>query len=72
MNNTESRKPKYPDVRVTLVGDDGNPFSILARTAKALRRAGVPQDEINAMSREATSGSYEHLIQTVIEWVETD
>lgn len=72
MNNAGSRKPKYPDVRVTLVGDDGNPFSILTRTAKALRRAGVTQNEIDAMYREATSGSYEQLIQTVIEWVETD
>lgn len=63
--------PKYPTVYVTLLGEDGNAFSILARVAVAMRRAGLPRDEFEAFHAEAVAGDYNHLLRTVMAWVET-
>jgi hypothetical protein len=63
---------KYPEAQVQLVGEDGNAFSILARTMKALRKAGVPSDEVTAYHEEATAGDYGHLLRTTMAWVTCD
>jgi hypothetical protein len=63
---------KYPNVRVQLVGLDGNAFSIMGRTIEALRRAGVPKAETDQYQAEATSGDYDHLLQTTMSWVTWD
>lgn len=62
-------EPKYPNIRVELVGRDGNAFFIIARTTKALRRGGVSEKEIAQFKEEATSGDYDNLLQTVMRWV---
>lgn len=64
--------PKHPDVVVNLVGEDGNAFAILGRVEKALRRAGIDVDERKEFQSEATSGDYDHLLRTVMEWVLVD
>ena len=63
---------KYPEVEVDLVGEDGNAYSILGRVQKAMRRAGLPKDEIDAYLKEATAGDYNHLLATTCEWVHTN
>jgi hypothetical protein len=63
-------QPRYPDIQVQLTGEDGNAFAILGRTAAALRHAGVPQEEIDAYFAQATSGDYDHLLQTTMTWVD--
>jgi hypothetical protein len=63
-------QPRYPEVQVQLSGQDGNAFAILGRTAAALRQAGVPQEEIDSFFAEATSGDYDHLLQTTMAWVD--
>jgi predicted transglutaminase-like cysteine proteinase len=63
---------KYPEVNVSLVGEDGNAFAILGRVQKALRRAGVPKEELDAYVAEATSGDYNHLLRVTMNWVEVD
>jgi hypothetical protein len=68
---TDAADVRYPDVHVQLSGEDGNAYSIIARTRKALRRAGVPKTEIEAYSKEATSGDYDHLLSTTMAWVST-
>lgn len=65
-------EPKYPGIVVELVGQDGNAFAILGRVTKALRRANVPEGMVKAFYAEATSGNYDHLLQTVMEWVSVD
>ena len=40
------------------------------RTTAALRAAGVSQEEIDAYFAEATSGDYDHLLQTTMAWVD--
>ena len=65
-------KPKYPDIVVNLSDNDGNAFAILGRVRKAMRRANVPDAEIEQFSTEAMSGDYNHLLQTVMRTVETE
>ena len=64
-------EPKYPDVHVELSDEDGNAFAIIGHTRRSLREAGVTQDEICAFTKEAQSGDYDHLLQTVMRWVST-
>lgn len=59
----------YPDVHVEISGQDGNAFMIIGRTRSAMRRGGVPDEKIDEFSREAGSGNYDHVLQTVMRWV---
>ncbi len=61
---------KYPEVKtVKLVGEDGNAFAILGRVMKAMKVAGLPKEVQDAYFTEATSGDYDHLLQTTMKWV---
>jgi hypothetical protein len=60
---------KYPNVKVKLVGEDGNAFFILGTVAKALRDHGVPRGAVLQFQQEACSGDYGHLLQTCVRWV---
>ena len=62
-------EPKYPDVHVRLVGEDGNAFAILGRVNGAMIRADISKEERDAFHAEATSGDYDHLLRTVTRWV---
>lgn len=62
---------KYPHVHVKMVGEDGNAFSILGRVSKAMKRAGL-RAEAEEFLTEATSGDYDHLLQTCMIWVNCD
>jgi len=64
--------PKFPHITVKLSGEDGNAFAILGRVRMALRDAKVPKAEINDFFNEATEGNYDHLLQTVMAWVEVE
>ena len=61
---------KYPHITVELIGRDGNAFVILGRVKSALRKAGVPKNEIEAFMTEATSGDYNHLLSTCMNYVD--
>ena len=63
---------KHPEITVQLTGSDGNAFSILGRVQKALRKAGVPREEQDAFMKEAMSGDYDHLLATVMRWVDVN
>jgi hypothetical protein len=64
-----SDKPKYEEIHVDLIGEDGNAFVIIARVMRAMRRAGVLDVQIEEFRKEATSGDYDNVIQTVMKWV---
>jgi hypothetical protein len=59
-------------VRVQLIGEDGNAFSIIARVAKALKHANQRElaDEFTAKAMK--SGGYEALLRLVMEYVEAE
>lgn len=62
--------PKYPNVKVELVGQDGNAFFIIGRVRGALKSARVPSAEIDEFVNDAMSGDYDHVLQTCMKWVD--
>lgn len=64
--------PRFPEVHVPLVGEDGNSFAIISRTVEALRRAGVPADVRDEYRDAATSGDYDNVLATTLAWVSCD
>lgn len=61
---------KYPDISVQLSGTDGNAFSVLGRVRSALHNAGVSPEIVSDFYDEATSGDYDHLLATCMQWVD--
>ena len=59
---------KYPNVRVQLTGQDGNAFAIIGRCVAAAKRQGVSEEECDKFVAEATSGDYNRLLATAINW----
>lgn len=66
---SDTIQPKYPHIEVQLSGEDGNAFAIMGRVSAALRRDGVPQDEVDAFTAQAMSSDYDALLRTAMEWV---
>ena len=60
---------KYPNVKVKLVGTNGNAFAILGKVKQELRRAKVPDVEVKKFMEEAMSGDYDNLLATCMNWV---
>lgn len=54
--------PKFPGIYVKLEGENGNAFSILARTDEALRRAKCAPETRSAYRAWAMDGDYTHLL----------
>lgn len=67
---TTSTGIRYPNIKVKLVGTDGNAFSILGNVRRALRKGKVSQEEIDAFCDEAMSGDYNDLLFTCMRWVD--
>jgi hypothetical protein len=59
---------KY-NVRVKLVGTDGNAFALMGKVREALRKAKAPPEDIKAFTEEAMSGDYNNLLVTCCRWV---
>lgn len=72
MTDHTTDQPRYPDITVKLIGEDGNAMSLISRVTLALRRAGADQEEINLFMREAMSGDYENVLRTVQAWVNVE
>ena len=62
-------EPKYPNIKVKLVGNNGNAFYIMGQVRDALRKNKVSKEEIDRFFEEASSGDYDHLLQTCMDWV---
>jgi len=61
--------PKYPHITADLSARDGNAFYILGFVRALLLSHGVPRDEANDFLNEASSGDYDHMLRTVMRWV---
>ncbi len=59
---------KY-NVTVNLSDIGGNVVAVLNVVSRGLKGAGAPQSEIDEFKSEATSGNYDHVIQTAMKWV---
>jgi hypothetical protein len=65
-------KPPVEKPEVVLTGEDGNAFAILGKVSKALRRVGADKEYIDKFRNEATSGDYDHLLTTAMEYVDVE
>ena len=54
----------------SLVGQDGNAYSLMGYTQKAMRDNGFTKDEIKVMLDDAKSGDYYHLIAVCSTWID--
>jgi hypothetical protein len=64
--------PKFPNVTVRLVGENGNAFAILGRVMGAMKAAGVSDEDRQAFEAEATAEDYDQLLRVVMEWVDVE
>lgn len=57
---------------VDLVGGDGNAMVIIGKCRRALSRAGYTTKQIKEFTDEATSGDYDHVLQTAMKWCDVE
>ena len=55
--------------KINLLAIDSNAYSILAAADRALRDVGVSKTERAEYYAQATSGDYDHLVRTTLEWL---
>ena len=65
----EDLQAPITNVKVRLVGENGNAFAILGRCGAAMCRAGYPRSFIDSFVTEATAGNYDDLLATVMRYV---
>lgn len=58
-------KKKY-----SLIGVDGNAFSIMGYVRRAMKETGFTREEIEAYTKDATSGDYKHLLVVSIDIID--
>ena len=61
-------EPKYSEITVHLVGENGNAFYILGKCLSSMRCANIPKEEQDEFYRQSTAGDYNNLLITCIEW----
>jgi ERCC4-related helicase len=54
--------------KLQLTGEDGNAFWIMGRATKAAKRAGMSQEKIDDIMKEAMEGDYNHLLSTMMKY----
>ena len=55
-----------------MVGLDGNAFFILGRFQQGAKKAGWTAEQIKTVMDEATSGDYDHLLATMMEYTDAN
>lgn len=55
-----------------LTGQDGNAYAILGRASRVARKAGWTTEEIKRFHDEATTGDYDHLLQTCMKYFDVE
>lgn len=71
-NNLIMGKLVNKTVPTTLVGVNGNAFSLMAHFKLQAARAGWDSEEIEIVISEAISGDYNHLVATLASYCEED
>ena len=61
---------KYPNVKVKLIGRDGNAFAIMGAVSNAMRKAGCTKEQISEYTTAAMSGDYDNLLRVTAETVD--
>jgi hypothetical protein len=61
--------PKF-NVKVKLVGTDGNAFALMGQVNRGLKKAGATADQVKEFMGDAMSGDYNHLLGVCCDWVD--
>ena len=61
---------KYPNIKVKLVGEDGNVFNIIGLVQKALRKAGQHDKAKEFAEKAVKSGSYDEVLVLLHDYVD--
>ena len=61
--------PKFPNIEVELLGQDGNVFGSIGKVAKALKKANLPDEAKEFTKKAFDAGSYDEVLQLVMELV---
>lgn len=56
--------------KYSLIGVNGNAFSIMGYVRQAMKETGFTKDEIEAYTKDATSGDYDHLLVVSIDMID--
>jgi len=59
-------------INLSLVGLDGNAFSLMGAFQRQARKEGWTSDEINQVMDECQSGDYNHLLSTLMDYCNPD
>ena len=64
---TEKKTGSLTGLKLKMVGESGNAFDIVGRARATLRRNGM-SDKVDALTKEATAGTYQDLIACMCRW----
>lgn len=59
-------------VKMTLIGVDGNAFSLMGAFSREARKQGWTNDEIKVVTDECMKGDYNHLLCTLMDNIDDD
>lgn len=57
------------NIKVKLLGEDGNAFNIISKVSKDMLRAGYSKDFVDEYKNQAMSGDYDTVLQTTMTYV---
>lgn len=66
----KEKVPKNISEEYSLVGQDGNAFSLMGYTARCMRKCGFKKADIDEMRERAMSGDYDNLIVVCDEYIQ--
>ena len=67
-----SSGPRYPHVRAHVAGAYGGLYPTVAVVQAAMRRAGIPLEELSNFCAEAAEAQEDNLLRTCLRWVDVD
>jgi hypothetical protein len=61
-------------ISVKLIGTDGNAFALITKVSNALKWSGQPDamETAEKFREEAMKGDYNHVLQTILKYVEVE
>jgi hypothetical protein len=61
--------PRFPDIKVKLVGENLDSFFVLAKVLEAMRAANISKADTDTFISEAKSSNEQSIIQVCKSWV---
>lgn len=65
---TTKKHPDWKDPEVSILGVDGNAFSIISFVTRALMKAGNNNEVVEAYTHDAMADDYDHLLRVSMDY----